>query len=1042
MTTANGRAGDWRRTDKNHPCPVCSRFGWCRVTADGRLAACRYVEAGCWKGKADKNGAPVYLHRLDGASRSNPAPPSRPPGPGAERADADLLHRAYGAVLAALPLSQAHREALRKRGLADEEIDRREYRSLSRQGRARLARDLRERLGDALLSVPGFILKPGNDGRPYVTIAGGAGLLIPVRDVAGRVAALQVRRDDLGDGPRYSWLSSAKHGGPGPGTPAHVPLGIRAPADVARLTEGALKADVAAALSGLPTVGAAGAGNWRPALDALKPLGNKTVRLGFDADALDNPNVARPLSACSQALAAAGLHVELERWDKADGKGIDDLLAVGKAPEVLAGQAALDAIAEAVAAATVDEPPPGPGPLDRLDAVLADDGPEALYRDGELLGALARLAEDDPAEFACRRAQLRRAGVKLRDLDRALAPPRQEVRRERPPPDAAGCYRVSGGRIVREVLTRDGPLEVALTNWSGRIVEQTAHDDGAERRLTFAVEGALADGTPLPRADVPADQFGWMRWPVELWGTRAVVLAGASTADHVRAALQLLSGDVPRRTVYGHLGWRKIGERWLYLHAGGAIGPDGPAAGVDVSVPDALAAFLLPPPSAGNDLAAAVGASLALLDVAPDRVTFPLLAGVYRAALGEAPGAIDFALHLAGPTGAGKSELAALCQQHYGAGLDARHLPGGWGSTGNALEGLAFAAKDALLVVDDYAPRGAAGDRQRLEREADRLLRAQGNRAGRQRLRADGTLRPPKPPRGLFLSTGEDVPAGQSLRGRLLVLEVSPGDVPLAGLTPHQCAAAAGRHAAALSGFVRWLAPQYADLSARLRGQRAELRDRATTEGHARTPGIVADLALGLQLFLDFALVVGVLDTAGREALARRGWAALQEAALAHGRHVAAAEPTAHFLRLLAGTIASGRAHVAGPDGGKPDNAGAWGWRETDGTREPLGRRVGWLDGDDLLLEPEAAYAEAQELARHQGEALPVSCRTLWKRLKERGLLASWDERRERNTIRRKLEGLKDREVLHLRREALSPCTEPSEPSAEGTAPQISVVSL
>ena len=49
-------------------------------------------------------------------------------------------------------------------------------------------------------------------------------------------------------------------------------------------------------------------------------------------------------------------------------------------------------------------------------------------------------------------------------------------------------------------------------------------------------------------------------------------------------------------------------------------------------------------------------------------------------------------------------------------------------------------------------------------READRLVRAQGNRSGRQRMRQDSTLRPAKPPRGLLLSTGEDVPRGHSLR--------------------------------------------------------------------------------------------------------------------------------------------------------------------------------------------------------------------------------------------------------------------------------------
>ena len=48
--------------------------------------------------------------------------------------------------------------------------------------------------------------------------------------------------------------------------------------------------------------------------------------------------------------------------------------------------------------------------------------------------------------------------------------------------------------------------------------------------------------------------------------------------------------------------------------------------------------------------------------------------------------------------------------------MDARHLPGSWSSTGNALEGLAFSAKDVLLVVDDFAPTGSATDVQRMHR--------------------------------------------------------------------------------------------------------------------------------------------------------------------------------------------------------------------------------------------------------------------------------------------------------------------------------------
>ena len=992
------------------------------------------VAAGAYKTKTDKNGAEYYLHRLDGAA---PPPPDPPPafGPPRDRADADALHRVYSALLARLQSSEAHRDNLHGRGLGDDEIDRRGYKTLPVRGRAALARTLREQFGDSLLSVPGFVVKQGAGAKPYVTLAGAAGLLVPVRDAAGRVVALLARRDDASDGRgKYLYLSSAAAGGPGPGAPVHVPLGVAGPAEVVRVTEGALKSDLAHALSGLPTIGLPGVSTWRPALPMLRELAARTVRLAYDMDAQDKPTVARPLAALAEALAAEGFAVELERWP-AEHKGIDDALSAGAAVEVLAGDAARQAVADALTEATAGEPIPDPGPLGRIAEVLAGGGAEALFRDGELLAALAALAEGNPAEFACRRAQLQRAGVKLRDLDKTLAPLRQELRRRQPPPDAADRYRIVGGRIVCVGLTPAGPVEVLLTNWSARIVEQTVHDDGAEQRSTLAVEGALADGTPLPRADVPADQFPWMRWPVERWGPRAVVLAGASTADHTRAALQLLSGDVPRRIVYAHTGWRKIGEDWFYLHGGGAIGKDGPAADIAVSLPDALARFDLPEPPDGPALAEAIRASLRMLDgLAPDRIAFSLLAAAYRPVLGPA----DFSLHLSGATGNYKTEAATLAQQHYGADMHARQLPGSWSSTGNALESVAFAAKDALQVVDDFAPTGSTADVQRFHREADRVLRAQGNRAGRQRMRADGTLRPAKPPRGLILSTGEDYPRGQSLRSRMFGVEISPGDVRVDRLTECQRDAAAGLYAQALAGFLRWLAPRYEELRGQLRQEAADLRDKARVEGqHARTPGIAADLALGLRYFLDFAVEAGAVTAEESARLWGRGWSALLSVAAEQAAHVAAAEPCGQFLRLLAGVIASGRGHASGPDGEAPDDAERWGWRlTTAGGGEqahdewrPQGHRVGWVDGEGLFLEPEAAFAEAQRFAQEQGDSLPVSARTLWKRMAERGLLASRDDARQRSTIRRRLGGRERREVLHLHPDILSTCFRPSPPS-------------
>jgi hypothetical protein len=67
-----------------------------------------------------------------------------------------------------------------------------------------------------------------------------------------------------------------------------------------------------------------------------------TVVLAFDADAQTNPIVARAQLECARAILKTDLHVAIETWDAADGKGLDDLLAAGKQPKLIKGPAALE----------------------------------------------------------------------------------------------------------------------------------------------------------------------------------------------------------------------------------------------------------------------------------------------------------------------------------------------------------------------------------------------------------------------------------------------------------------------------------------------------------------------------------------------------------------------------------------------------------------------------------------------------------------------------------------------------------------------------
>ena len=219
-----------------------------------------------------------------------------------------------------------------------------------------------------------------------------------------------------------------------------------------------------------------------------------------------------------------------------------------------------------------------------------------------------------------------------------------------------------------------------------------------------------------------------------------MIFAGQGKKDHLRAAIQMLSGAVPRRrTVYGHLGWRRIGDHWAYLHSGGAIRAGGALDGIG-STPAATVSARTSCLHQGSR-ACRSRARLARSSESWTRHDHrALLGAVYRAPLGE-PSPVDFSVHLTGPTGVFKSELAAVAQAPLRRRLQQPTPARIVGRPANMLE-KAFLAKDAVLVIDDFAPAGTTADVQRLHREADRLFRGAGNRSGRARMRADGGSRP------------------------------------------------------------------------------------------------------------------------------------------------------------------------------------------------------------------------------------------------------------------------------------------------------------
>ncbi|MCS5696964.1 DUF3854 domain-containing protein [Desulfofundulus thermocisternus] len=127
----------------------------------------------------------------------------------------------------------------------------------------------------------------------------------------------------IGPGKKYVWFSTP--GRPG-GAAVQSQPHVTRPGKTEKIwvTEGPLKADVAAHLLSQPFIGVPGINAWEPVREIASAMGVKEVISAYDNE--DNPFTRRNELALARYLEEAGIKVTKARWDRELGKGIDDAL--------------------------------------------------------------------------------------------------------------------------------------------------------------------------------------------------------------------------------------------------------------------------------------------------------------------------------------------------------------------------------------------------------------------------------------------------------------------------------------------------------------------------------------------------------------------------------------------------------------------------------------------------------------------------------------------------------------------------------------------
>lgn len=249
----------------------------------------------------------------------------------------EQLDKAYKIFLGLSTLDSRSQDALSERNISKEEMQRFGFKTFPKRIiKGELNRQLRE-AGISPEAVPGLYLRQGDKDASFKFYDS---MILPVKNVDGLIAGLQLRFFSTNDGSRYIWFSSSNftapeyvYDGKTPGTPLGFVDDVKRNDTTLFITEGLFKAIAINKCYGCPVISVQGVGNFQGIVDALKVVFKKYPRINrvliaYDADFIGNINVTAHAVRLYNMMMEAypAMTYQYVMWDEKYGKGFDDLI--------------------------------------------------------------------------------------------------------------------------------------------------------------------------------------------------------------------------------------------------------------------------------------------------------------------------------------------------------------------------------------------------------------------------------------------------------------------------------------------------------------------------------------------------------------------------------------------------------------------------------------------------------------------------------------------------------------------------------------------
>lgn len=539
-----------------------------------------------------------------------------------------------------------------------------------------------------------------------------------------------------------------------------------------------------------------------------------------------------------------------------------------------------------------------------------------------------------------------------------------------------------------------------LANHTPLLKEQRIIDNGIEttEELVFSVLRDYRKG-----ADVAISLKDMLsQTPNIKFGAACRIFIGRGTKAKYSEAMQIQCETAPVVMLYQHTGYTEIEGKRVFLNGGYSVTEEGLTDSYNVVFsddfenyrftnernPERYETLLTILPSVASSSLIYAGLGLSFLT--------PL-----NALLRERGAEPRFILYFTGKTGSGKTSLAMLFLNFYGSFDYNGKAPAGFRDTINAIEKKFALTDSTLMLLDDRFPSMNAKIKAQMENIEQSVARQIGDRSGRARMNADGTLKATYRPKCNLIITAEESfsNVGESAIARSISVDVKPGDVNLAALTKAQ--QRADHLNQCMGDYIRFVITNWDSISERVKPMFLELRNKAQTGGHGRLAECVAHLQIGITFMCEWLIAESAIDEAQAEKMKSLSWEVFLKLAEQQNRRITEEKPVKLFLNAVREMRDRNTIRIVDLDLQNEYNSS---------------NVVGYRDKDFYYFYPDAIYREVKMFYSTQDTNFPLGKNALFQQLAIDNLI---ETDKEQNTKSKRIKDGKRPRFLWLKAAAL-----------------------